>query len=142
MSVSWDELERRAQGTASGVAVPDEWGSPIVLEVGELFRCRFRGFGEGGQSGAYLFWDMSGELRFIWSNASLRREIDREKPTIGDDVVLARSENYRTQYQGPDEEPAGYSFGVATRRNDSPVPATPAEPDVEPAPEVDEYELF
>jgi hypothetical protein len=135
MSDGWDELEQRARTSAESGGTPAEWGLRIDLEVGETFRGRDRGgWVEGGKSGAYLLWDLDGVERFIWSCASLAREYDRELPSLGADVVISRSENYRTKYDDEDGEPTGLSYGVATRANDSPLPGAEDGQDVEPLP--------
>jgi hypothetical protein len=88
----WDELEQRAQQSADSGGTPPEWGKKVDLEVGETFRGRHRdGYQEGGRSGA-LLWDEDGEPRFIWANASLRRDYDREEPNLGDDVAIENGE--------------------------------------------------
>ena len=118
----WDELEARAQESAESGGVPANWGRRIDLEVGESFRGRDRGgYEEGGKSGAFLLWDSDGEERFIWSCASLKREYERESPSIGGDVVISRAENYHSQYDDPGEA-TGLSFGVASRENKSELP--------------------
>jgi hypothetical protein len=118
----WDELERRAQESAESGGVPAGWGSKIDLDVGDTFRGRHRGHEEGGKSGGWLAWDADGEPRYIWGCASLDREYDREQPNVGDDVAIVRSENYRTRFDDPDDDPTGLSYGVATRENKSPLP--------------------
>jgi hypothetical protein len=121
----WDELDARAKKSAESGGVPEHWGVRADVEVGEQARGRHRGHEEGGKSGAYLLW-IDGDERYIWGCTSLDREYDREKPNIGDDVVIAREANYRTQYDGPNDEPTGKSYGVATRENKSPLPGSSA----------------
>jgi hypothetical protein len=119
----WDDLIERARENAeSGGGAPPEWGERIALDIDEAIRGRHRGHEEGGKSGAYLLWDTDEEARYIWGCASLDREYDREQPAVGDDVVIARKENYRTQYDAPDDDPSGLSYGVATRKNEGPLP--------------------
>jgi hypothetical protein len=122
VSDGWDDLERRAQESAESGGVPADWGRKVDLEVGERFRGRHRGREEGGKSGAFLYWDIDAQERYIWSCASLEREYARENPAVGDDVAISRAENYRTQYDEPNGEPTGLSYGVATRKNESELP--------------------
>jgi hypothetical protein len=126
--LGWDDLVARAQQSADSGGTPEEWGLRIDLEPGETFRGRHRGYEDGGKSGAYLAWDEEGAERFIWSCASLVREYDRERPEVGADVAIVRTENYRTQYDDPTDEPSGKSYGVATRENKSPLPGSSSQP--------------
>jgi hypothetical protein len=119
----WDELERRSQESAEGGGVPAGWGSRVALDIGESFRGRYRGREDGGKSGGFLLWDGDGQEVFVWSCASLEREFEREKPNVGDDVVISRAENYRTRYDGEADHPSGLSYGVATRENKSDLPS-------------------
>jgi hypothetical protein len=131
MSGDWDELERRAHESATGGGgAPAEWGAQVVVEVGETFRGRVRhaDWVEGGRSGGFLVWDGSGNDRYIWSCTSLRREWGREKPSVGDDLVVSRGPNYRSRFDDTEDAPSGLSYGVATRENRLPLPAEEPDP--------------
>jgi hypothetical protein len=116
-----DDLHGRARESAKGFVVPDEWGEQVQLEVGGYFDGRHRGWSDEGKSGAWLLWDGDGEPCFIWSNFRLRQAYEREKPNVGDRVVVFRDENYHTQYDEPGEA-TGLGYGAACEPCGDPLP--------------------
>jgi hypothetical protein len=122
------DLRARAKESEKGFIVPDEWGEQVQLEVGGYFEGRHRGFAEGGKTGAWLAWDSTGGLCFIWNCYRLQQGYDREKPNIGDRVVIFRDSDYRTKYDD-EGEASGLGFGLACEPCSDPLPESGAPED-------------
>jgi hypothetical protein len=127
VSDDWDDLIDRARQASSGTTVPEDWGELIEIEVGAHFAGRHRGHGEGGKSGAWLAWDETGEPRFIWGCYRLDQEYGRVSPTVGDTIVIFRSENYKTRHDA-DGETTGLGYGLAVEPNNAALPEGGDEP--------------
>jgi hypothetical protein len=131
MSTVRDDLVGQARDAAHRAGVPEDWGEVIEISVGDHFIGRHRGFGEGGRSGAWLYWDESGDERFLWNCYRLEQEYKREDPSLGDTIVVFRDENYHSQYDD-DGDATGLSYGIAKELNEAPVPGADG-PDEEEA---------
>jgi len=124
----WDELFEQAKRNADGPPVPDEWGSRVTIEVDDSFRGHWRGYAVDEQNDdrpVYLLWDTDHALRYHRHYSSLERELKREQPAEGDEIVIFRSENYQTQFDEPGEK-TGQSYGVASQPSTEPLPGQTA----------------
>ena len=121
-----DDLIARAKERTEASPTPEEWGYRIALENGDHYLGRWRGdaVDENNSNGPiYLAWDQDGEPCYSRHYAALERELDAVRPLeIGTTVVIARGDNYRTKYDGPSDEPSGFTFGVVAEPNESPLP--------------------
>jgi hypothetical protein len=120
-----DDLIARAKASSEGFVVPEHWGEAVELEEGGgVFVGRYRGVETDSRGEpVYLFWDEENKLRFFWSAYRLRQGVEREKPALGDTVGVFRDDNYETKYDDPGE-PTGIAYGVASEKNDAPLPET------------------
>jgi hypothetical protein len=122
-----DELIRRAQERATSLPTPEEWGYRVVLDEGDAFVGRWRGKTtdpDNADRRVFLCWDEDGGSCFHRLYASLGREIDRVRPGTGDTIVIARSANYKTQFDEGDEK-SGQSYGVEKQPCSDPLPKGP-----------------
>jgi hypothetical protein len=119
-----DELIARAKERAETAPTPEEWGYRVQLDENDVFAGRWRGETtdpDNDDRRIFLFWDEDGELCFHRFYAALGREVDRVQPTVGDTVVVARGNNYRSQYDDPGEE-TGQSYGLEAEPCSDPLP--------------------
>jgi hypothetical protein len=119
-----DALIRRAQARASASATPDEWGYRVQLGVGDSFTGRYRGETSDQASDdrrVFLLWDDDGDPCWSRSYASLGREMERARPTIGDSIAIVRGEDYPTGYGNP-----GQSYGLEVESCADLLPETEA----------------
>jgi hypothetical protein len=122
-----DDLIQRAKERAETPPTPEEWGYRIQIEEGGSFAGRWHTETvdeDNNNRPIYLFWDEDGEACFHRHYASLERELAREQPATGATIVVARSENYKTQYDDEGEK-TGQSYGVSSEPNDAPLPGEP-----------------
>jgi hypothetical protein len=126
--MSRDDLISRAMGRAEAPPTPEEWGQRITLNEGDAFVGRWRGEAideDNDDRRVYLLWDEDGQPCYHRSYAALDREIDRIQPQPGETVAIARSNDYRTQYDA-EGETSGQSYGAEKEPNADPPPSGPA----------------
>jgi hypothetical protein len=114
-----DDLVARARARADGRPIPPEWGYRIQLAEGEHFVGRWRGQTSDEQNEGrpiYLLWDMSDEPCFSRYYVSLAREVNRVKPSVGDQVAIVRGADYVSQ------NGTGYNFGLQNKPCSDPLP--------------------
>lgn len=104
----WDELleQARARLTEQQEAgdVNASLGEEMTPEPGGHLAGRWRGKGQmatkRGTIDVYLVWNRDGAPGFLYQSARLVREVDAERPEVGDRVLVLRGETEEFEKDG------------------------------------------
>jgi hypothetical protein len=126
-----DDMIARARERATGPERDGEWGDKIdtLEDTGDVFGGRYRGVAEdenyrGHGRRVHLYWNDQDEPVWYRGKWGLNREMDREKPNVGDRIVVVVGD----AWEGKDGI-SGFYFGVESEPCSDPLPGSEAPDD-------------
>jgi hypothetical protein len=108
----------------------DELGDRIELQPGQHFLGKWRTdevsmrTKDGETFTVYGLWDVEGKPRFHYRNAALVVEIEANRPSVGDAIVIVRGEDREFEVDG--EKRTVHRYAVRCRSSSIPLPALSA----------------
>jgi hypothetical protein len=127
MSPNWDALVAEAQQRLRDQDEEnqnDDLGDAMRPEPEEYVQGRWRGtgvlHGKERDSDVYLIWDREGRRGFLWQDAGLVKEVERENPQVGDEFVVLRGPTHEFEQDG--EQRKKYPYALTCRPSTEPLP--------------------
>jgi hypothetical protein len=93
----FDELLREARERLAADTGRGDLGEGMTPEAGSAFRGRWRGESvmqtQAGERQVFLVWDEDCRPGFLYAHARLVAEVDEQRPSIGDRVLVLRGDD-------------------------------------------------